>query len=85
MGDAADDAYNAWLTSDENVFSDLPKRRGFQSGTGNYMWRQADGTVIDMHTMTNEHISNAIRICEKYNNSGKKTQLEQILRDRMNV
>lgn len=82
MGDAADDAYNAWLTSDEHVFDDLPRRRGFQAGTGNYMWRQADGTVIDMHEMSNDHISNSIRKCEQYGNTGKKAQLEQVLRDR---
>ncbi len=80
MGDHADDAYSEWLS---NSFShELRKTKTFQAGTGNYMWRQKDGSVIDMHDMSNDHIANAISKCEQYNNSGKKAQLEQVLRDR---
>ena len=80
MGDMADDAFNQWLG--DQGFEGWHKPRSFQAGSGNYMWRQKDGTLIDMHDMSNDHIANAIKKCEQYNNSGKKAQLEQVLRDR---
>lgn len=80
MGEEADyyidQMMDAW-----DGHADYP-RKSFQQDTGNYMWRQKDGSVIDMHNMSNDHIANAIKICERFNNSGKKAQLEQILRDR---
>ena len=82
MGDAADDAFDAWLRAEDRFYSEH-KPASFQKGSGNYTWRQADGTLINMNDMTNDHISNAIRKCIQYGNTGKQAQLEEILRDRL--
>ena len=54
------------------------RKRGFQSGSGNFMWRTSSGLVA-MKSMTDEHLRNAIRLCEKNGNTGKLRQLQQIL------
>lgn len=82
MGDAADDAFDTWLRNEAGFYRER-KPDNYQRGSGNYMWRQANGIVVDMHEMTNDHISNAIKICRKYNNTGKLAQLEEVLRDRL--
>lgn len=84
MGQGADDAFDAWLRN-EAGFHHQHKPNNYQKGSGNYMWRQGNGILIDMHEMTNDHLNNAINICKKYGNTGKQAQLEQILRDRINV
>lgn len=56
------------------------KRRTFQSGSGDFMWRSAEG-VVNMYDMTPEHRDNAMEICRRRGNSGKLKQLEQVQRE----
>ena len=57
-------------------------RQTFQAGSGNYMWRTSDGQTVSMHSMTVDHLTNAIALCERSGNSGKAVQLLTILAER---
>jgi hypothetical protein len=81
MGEHADDIIDSMMDSWDN-FSDYRRIPNFQKGVGNYMWRQGNLEIIDMHNMSNDHLANAIKICEKRRNTAKKKQLEEVLRDR---
>lgn len=54
------------------------KRSGYQRGSGDYMWRTKTG-IISMRDMSDEHLRNAIAICESTGNNGKGDQLQEIL------
>lgn len=62
--------------------SSTSKPKTFQSGSGNYMWRDRSGVAISMRKMTDEHIMNAIQICKKHGNSGKMLQLKEVINER---
>lgn len=81
MGEIADEIIEDAI---DRMFDPTPtrrKRKQFQAGAGNYKWRTANG-VIDMRTMTNEHLRNAHRVCERTGNNGKAKQIREVLRSR---
>lgn len=87
MGDAADDAFDAYIDSlsdDYDVDDDPPgrKNRSYQSGTGNFMWRIAGGQTISMWDMDEQHLRNSINICDRHANTGKKSQLQHVLKEK---
>ncbi|KFB11083.1 hypothetical protein [Nitratireductor basaltis] len=76
-------------TSDWNDFrmfdiptTGKPRKRGFQSRSGNFKWRQSGGYVIDMRDMSYLHLLNAIKICQATGNNGKAEQLRIVLNER---
>lgn len=78
MGEMAD-----WMI-DRMIFgrSEVHRKATFQTGSGNYMWRTADGTAIHMREMTTEHLVNAIEVAKRKNNHGKLIQLKEVLNER---
>ncbi len=83
MGEEADYIIDKMIDSwDDHSDYHYKKPKNFQSGTGHYMWKQADGTVIPMHTMSLAHIDNAIKICRQKKNTAKEKELFQTLVDR---
>jgi hypothetical protein len=62
-------------------FKPSRRKRTFQSGSGDFMWRTAGGEVINMYDMTPEHRENAMNICRGRGNTGKLKQLEQVQRE----
>lgn len=77
MGEYADDMI------ERMIWGPLPKRvrRSFQAGSGDFMWRTAEGELINMYNMTREHRLNAIEVCLRKGNSGKLKQLQQVQRE----
>ena len=65
-----------------NYRSPRKRKKTYQSGSGNYKWKTSSG-VIEMKKMTTEHLKNAIDICHKTGNIGKRIQLEEILASRV--
>lgn len=96
MGEFADDMIDQMLGLDDRGFNArermlygyISKSRvggtHFQRGVGNYMWRMADGTVVSMHDMTEEHLANSAALARRKGNTGKADQLEEVLRGRYN-
>jgi hypothetical protein len=79
MGDAADDMFDMMLR--QALWTPSRRRRTFQSGTGDFMWRNGAGELINMYDMTPEHRENAMEVCRRKGNSGKLKQLEQVQRE----
>ncbi len=65
--------------------SSLRRRRlrGFQSGVGARKWRRADGSVVDMASMTVAHLEAALKIAEARNNTGKAADIEAVLAEKI--
>lgn len=90
MGEMADwEIDRAMGLDDEAFFSSWfhpphRSRKSFQKGIGNFKWRQADGSVVDMRSMSTQHILNALRMCESRGNTGKGEQFKQVLAERAN-
>lgn len=81
MGDAADAALEYF---EDHWCNFRPKRRRtFQSGSGDYMWRTEDG-VIPMASMSTAHLMSAMKVCQEKGNSGKYKQLSETLWKRGN-
>lgn len=79
MGDIADQII------DQMMWGSRPARgrkRTFQSGSGDFMWRTQTGEVVPMHDMTTSHLKNALRVCEVKSNSGKAAQLRAVIESR---
>lgn len=74
------------LIVDRMIFGSYPyrprKRSGFQSGSGDFMWRDSTGKTVSMYDMTDEYLSNAIAVCERKGNGGKAAQLRAVLHGR---
>jgi hypothetical protein len=83
MGEEADYYIDKYIDNLENDWEPR-KVKSYQSGSGNFAWRTSDNLVMDMHTMSDEHIINAITLCSRFGNTGKKDQLQQVLRERRN-
>lgn len=64
-----------------NLDDMITTRRRPQRGTGDFMWRTADGDVVNMYDMSAEHRENAMNLCRRRGNSGKLAQLEQVQRE----
>jgi hypothetical protein len=77
MGEEADYLIDRMIFGASYDFRRSRKRRTFQSGTGDFMWRSSEG-LINMYDMTPEHRENAMEVCRRRGNSGKLKQLEQV-------
>jgi len=75
MGEEADDMIDRMIWG--SPFKPSRKRRTYQSGVGDFMWRSAEGP-INMYDMTPEHRENAMEVCRRKGNSGKLRQLQQV-------
>jgi len=78
MGEHADDIINRMIDGSFGWGNRRP-RKTFQSGSGNYKWKTANGHVIDMKDMSTRHLRNCIRMCESNGNTGKGDQLKEVL------
>lgn len=82
MGEIADDIIDSFIGDWENDYPYKQRRkRGFQHGAGQGMWRSKEG-VIPMSAMTTRHICNALAVCERTGNTEKKKELELELKRR---
>lgn len=81
MGEYADAIIDRMMWS-YDCHNPRRRQRTFQSGSGNFIWRTGTGEEIPMLSMTDDHLANAIRMCERTGNSGKERQLRQVLADR---
>jgi hypothetical protein len=79
MGEIADEIIDRMIFG--GGWSSKPRRKTFQSGTGRFMWNSAKG-VRPMREMTDEHLRNALRVCEQNGNSGKAKDIRIILQER---
>lgn len=80
MGEFADAMIDRMIFGVAHDFRRSRKRRTYQSGSGDFMWRSGDG-LINMYDMTPEHRENAMEVCRRKGNSGKLKQLEQVQRE----
>ncbi|MBD9544305.1 hypothetical protein IB276_33200 [Ensifer sp. ENS04] len=78
MGDGMHHLFRELFRED---FKPSRRKRTFQSGSGDFMWRTASGESINMYDMTPEHRENAMNICRGRGNTGKLKQLEQVQRE----
>ena len=77
MGEIADQIIDRLIDS----WGFKPRRRStWQSGSGNYMWRDGNGNLIDMWDMSEEYLMNCIEMTHKKGNPGKRKQLLHVLR-----
>lgn len=58
------------------------KPRTWQAGSGQRCWRTATGEVVAMETMTDAHLRNALRMCERNGNPGKAKDIRAVLYER---
>lgn len=81
MGDEADAIMDrAMFEYYEREFR--PRHRGYQHRTGRHCWRNADGIILDMYSMSTEHLRNAAEVCKRNGNTGKLADIEQVLEER---
>ena len=59
------------------------RKKSYQAGTGDFKWKTADRIVLDMNEMSIAHLKNAIAICESMGQTGKLTQLQQVLAEKL--
>lgn len=84
MGEIADDIIDSYIDGFVDCWGSRPPRRAsgnYQSGTGNYRWRDTDGTLWDMRLMSYDHLRNALAVAERKNNTGKAKQLREVMAD----
>jgi hypothetical protein len=79
MGEIADQIIDEIL--DRHMFSS--RRTNPQRGVGKGRWMSSAGPV-EMGEMSDEHIANALAMCERHGNTGKARELraEQMRRDK---
>ncbi len=80
MGDAADDAFDSWLAHEFDARYAKPVP--YQRGTGRFMWRNYEGEILDMRSMTDAHLRNVAAYCRQHGNTGKLADIEQVLSER---
>jgi DNA-binding IclR family transcriptional regulator len=80
MGEMADEMIDRMIFGRNHYYERSRKRPTYQSGSGDFMWRSAEG-LINMYDMTPEHRENAMEVCRRKGNSGKLKQLEQVQRE----
>jgi hypothetical protein len=78
MGDIADQLIDQMICGNSRTYPPK-KRKNFQSGSGNFHWRQADGRAVSMRDMSIDHLRNALKLCGRTNNNGKAQQLRQVI------
>jgi hypothetical protein len=82
MGEIADQIIDQLL--DRHMFiGRRPRRNNPQRGVGKGRWMSSAGPV-EMGEMSDEHIANALAMCERHGNTGKARELraEQKRRDK---
>jgi hypothetical protein len=65
-------------------YSPSKRKTTFQSGSGNYKWRSKSG-VVDMRSMSIEHLHNAIKVATSKQNTGKLDQLREVLHEKQSM
>lgn len=63
-------------------FGGRRRKQTFQSRVGRFHWRAADGSVLDMRSMTTAHLQNAANVCRARSNTGKLRDIEAVLAER---
>jgi hypothetical protein len=58
------------------------RRRTYQSGVGDFMWRTKTGEELSMWDMDTQHLRNAAKMCASNGNTGKAKQLRKVLYER---
>lgn len=81
MGEYADDFVDRWIDSSWGRRS-ARRPANWQSGTGHFSWKDDQGNVLDMRAMTDEHLRNAIAVCNERGNPGKAADLRVVLQQR---
>lgn len=56
--------------------------KNFQTPAGPGQWRQSSGQVVDISSMSQEHIKNAIAVCFKHRCYGKIREFQAELTSR---
>ena len=79
MGEHADDLINRMIDGSFGWGGGRQRRKTFQSGSGQYKWKQANGQVIAMKDMSIRHLGNALRMAEAHGNTGKADDLREVL------
>lgn len=83
MGDAADSALEYAMNHGIGFgWGGKLRRRSYQSGSGAGQWRTAQGVVLKMSEMTEDHIRNALALCESRGNTAKAADFRKELKHR---
>lgn len=82
MGEYADDYVDSMIDGWFNTRRPT-RKRGFQSGTGRFMWRTQSGDVVAMRSMSTQHLQAAANVCAGKGNAGKLSDIEHVLSERV--
>lgn len=62
--------------------NDRQRRKTYQSGTGVYKWKNADGQVVSMWDMDVDYLINCVHKCREHNNYGKESDLLEVIKEK---